>query len=135
MSREEKPLEDLPQDLIDRLKSADQPVSMITPGVDREIAQMAESQFSSRKRPVWNRPPTWAAIAATVLIAVSLLQFDGPRVEEQDGIYADVDGSGSIDIADVLRLARTRGASQKSQAEIDAFAMRIVSLAPAGESS
>lgn len=134
MTREDKEHEDLPQDLIDQLKSADRPVSMITKRVDREIARLAQAQFSSRQ-PVWSRPPAWAAIAATVLVALFLVQLRGPQVVERGPIYADLDNSGRIDIADVLHLARASGTKQQGQAEIDAFAMRIVSLKPSGETS
>ena len=135
MTREEKEHEDLPQGLIDQLKSADQPVSMITSRVDREISRLAESQFSSRRRPFWNRRPALVAIAATVLVTLFFVQLRGPQVDEQVPIYADLDNSGRIDIADVLHLARSRGSEQESQADIDAFAMRIVSLASLGETS
>jgi len=135
MTREEKEHEDLPQDLIDQLKLADRPVSMITSRVDREVSQLAEAHFSTRRRPVWTRRPAWVAIAATVLVALFLVELRGPQVDEQLPIYADLDNSGRVDIADVLHLARARGANQMEQAEIDAFAMRIVSLTTTGETS
>jgi len=135
MTRDEQEYDDLPQDLIDQLKSADQPVSMITSRVDREISQLAEAHFSRRRQTVWSRHPAWAAVAATALLALLLVQLRGPQVDEHVPIYADLDNSGRIDIADVLYLARTRGAEQQQRAEIDAFAMRVVSLAPTGETS
>ncbi len=133
MTREDDEYEDLPKTLIDQLKSADQPIPMITSRVDREIYRLAQAQFSGRQR-VWGRRSAWAAIAATVLVALFLVQLRGPQVVEPGPVYADLDNSGRIDIADVLHLARAGGAGQR-QAEIDAFAMRIVSLAPSGETS
>jgi hypothetical protein len=126
--------EQLPQAFIDRLKAQDRPVPLITSRIDREILQMAEKQFG-RRRPERIGRPAWAAIAATVLIALFVAQFRGPQVIEPGPVYADIDQSGHIDIADVLALARTQPAAQLSQAELDAFAMRIVSLAPPGDRS
>ena len=134
MTHENHTSEQLPKTVIDQLKSADQPDSLITSRVDREILQLAEAQFSSR-RAVWQRRPAWAAIAATVLIAFFVVQVREPTAVDGDAIYADVDHSGRIDIADVLALARTRGNGEKTQAELDAFAMRIVSLAAPEETS
>ena len=108
---------------------------MITSRVDREISQLAEAHFSNRRRSVWSRRPAWAAIAAAVLVSLFLVQLRGPQVDEQVATYADLDGSGNIDIADVLLFARTRGGELESQADIDAFAMRVVSLASLGETS
>ena len=134
MKHENETSEQLPNALIDQLKSADQPDSLITSRVDREILQLAKAQFSSR-RAVWQRRPTWAAIAATVLIAFFIVQLRGPTTVDSGLIYADVDHSGRIDIADVLAVARTRGDGEKSQAELDAFAMRVVSLSALEETS
>ena len=134
MTHENDTSEQLPSALIDQLKSTDQPDSLITSRVDREILQLAESQFSSR-RAIWHRRPAWVAIAASVLVAFIIVQLREPAIVDGEAIYADVDLSGQIDIADVLALARTRGNGEKSQAELDAFAMRIVSLAAPEETS
>ena len=134
MTEENDTTEQLPSSLIKQLKAADQPGSMITAKVDRHILQMAESQFAS-PRPAWQRRPAWAAIAATVLIAVFASQFRESPIDSTGEIYADVDQSGRIDIADVLATARARGGSTKTQAELDAFAMRVVSLTASGETS
>lgn len=134
MTHENEKSEQLPNTLIDQLKSADQPGSLITSRVDREILKLAEAQFSSR-RSVWQRRPAWAAIAATVLIMFFVVQLREPTAVDGGLIYADVDHSGRIDIADVLAIARTRDRGEKTQAELDAFAMRIVSLAAPEETS
>jgi len=134
LTQENDTSEQLPNTLIDQLKSADQSDSLITSRVDRQILQLAETQFSSRQA-VWQRRPVWAAIAATVLIALFVVQLREPTIVEGHSIYADVDQSGQIDIADVLAVARTRDRGEKTQAELDAFAMRIVSLAESEEST
>jgi len=132
MGPEKERSEDLPQPLIEALKSADRPVAMITARVDREVSEMARSHFSARRQPTRVPRPAWAAMAATVLIAVIVVQLQPP---DQSTLYTDVDRSGRIDIADVLALARAQGPGERSQAELDAFASRIVSLKRAGEAS
>ena len=134
MTHENETSEPLPKTVIDQLKSADQPDSLITSRVDREILRLAEVQFS-RRRAVRHRRPAWVAIAASVLVAFIVVQLREPTMVDGDAIYADVDHSGQIDIADVLALARTRGNGEKTQAELDTFAMRIVSLAAPEETS
>jgi len=135
MGPENEQFDDLPQSLIDELKSADQPVPMITARVDREISEMARVQFSGRLQPAWMTRSGWAAIAATVLVALFMAQTQLPPAHDQNAVYADIDQSGQIDIADVLALARTRKPGEVTQAQLDAFAMKIVSLKPAGDSS
>ena len=71
------------------------------------------------------------SLAATVAAAWFVVQLAAPRVDEISPTYADLDGSGRIDIADVLRLARQASErGENAQAEIDRFAMRIVALEP-----
>lgn len=138
MEQENQQLEDLPQSLIDELRALDKPATLITSRVDRELANLAENQFSVRRRPSWTRGPAWGAIAATVLLAILIAQFSGTRLLQpgaDDSTYADVDGSGRVDIADVLALARDKERDQITQAEIDAFAQRIVSLGSGSDAS
>ena len=125
---------DLPANLIVELKRADRSVALITSRVDLQISQMAQAQFSTRGQPVWRSRPVWAAIAASVLIMVFVVESQ-LTFEVAKPIYADIDGSGRIDIADVLALARTRDSGESSQAEIDAFASQVVSLRPSGDAS
>lgn len=134
MTNENEESEQLPHDLIEQLKSADQANSLITSRVDREILRLAEEQFSSR-RSARHQRPAWFALAASVLIVFFVVQFRESSEFDSNSIYADVDNSGQIDIADVLATARTRGKDAKSQAELDAFATRIVSLSASKESS
>lgn len=135
MEHENIQIEDLPQTLIDELKVAEKKVPLITASVDRRISDAAKEQFKRRRQPPWKSRPAWVAIAATLLIAVMVVQFGGINTAPLETIYADVDGSGQIDIADVLALARTRDPEQITQAELDEFAMRIVSLSSGGDAS
>lgn len=134
MGPEKERSEDLPQPLIEALRSADRPVPMITARVDREISEMARRHFSVRRQSPRVPHSAWAAIAATVLIAVFVVQLEPPG-PDQGALYADIDGSGRIDIADVLALARAQEPEERSQAELDAFASRIVSLKRSGDAS
>ncbi len=120
--------DDLPQELIDELRSADRRVAMITSRVDREISAMARAQFARRSRP---RRVAMFAAAASVLVAVLFSQTLGPDLDFATDGFADHDASGQIDIADVLYLAR----QSTDQAEIDKFALRVVALQSAGDTS
>ena len=126
----------LPQALIDELKEADRQLPIITSRVDREILAMAAAQFEQRRPALWKSRPAWAAAAAMALVAVFVVNSLQRPALVETAVYADVDNSGSIDIADVLALARSAEQTGKlSQAEIDAFAMQIVSLNPVGDAS
>lgn len=124
--REDETFEDLPPDFVERLKAADRPLPVVTARVDRVLSEAARKRFAGRGR----RRPRWLgaagiAAAASVLLAVLALQWPLPA-SKRDTLYADVDGSGRIDIADVLALARE--SNGRSQEELDAFAYRIVSV-------
>lgn len=128
---ENEPFNDLPASLVDQLKSADRPVPMITARVDREIAESARAHFAGRRRLPLLRRTALAAVAATVLIGILVLQWQVPR-PDRAAVYGDLDRSGQIDIADVLAAAREHKASRP---ELDAFAYRVVSLEPIGDAS
>ena len=116
--------EQLPSALVDELKRIDRAPAVITSRVDRTLSTMAHGHFSSRPVPRW-RQPAWGAAAACVLATV--LITTNPLEDRSDrSIYADVDGSGAVDIADVLALARSGQAVD--QGDLDAFAFRLVSL-------
>jgi len=134
MSDENEQADSLPQPLVDKLKSTDQALPLITARVDRDISAMARNHFSSRRRSAWKPRPAWAAMAATVLLAVLFVQLQNRGTPDTAAMYPDVDRSGRVDIADVLALARTQP-GKSSQAELDAFAMRIVSLKRTGDAS
>ena len=131
---EDDNLEALPDELVAELKKADKPGALITAKVDRSLANLAREQFETRLEKRRRVAPAWYAVAATVLLAVLVLPFTSRFGTVDDGLYADVDNSGQIDIADVLTLAR-RSDGEVTQAELDAFAMKVVSLADAGETS
>ncbi len=114
-------LPELPDELVEALK--EDPTPLITSRVDRALEAQARRAFKLRKaaKPVRKQRVTrWAAIAASVIAAVIVIgDMRQPRT-----LYADHDNSGQIDIADVLALAR----DGYDEAELDAFAMQIVSL-------
>ena len=113
----------LPEALIDELKRRDAAPEVITSRVDRTLAAAARTHFRGEPRTVWHRPGAWAAAAASAVLAVGLTTSYLPD-RDRGPIYADIDGSGQIDIADVLALAR----AGVPQAELDAFARRVVAL-------
>ena len=116
--------EDLPDELVRELRRCDEPVTMITSRVDREIGKMATVQFAGRDRRYVVRRVAWAAAAGVGVLALLLLQQQEP-VPGTPTTLADLDGSGQVDIADVLHLAKQPGADQTT---IDALAMQLVTL-------
>ena len=121
---------ELPDDFIEEMRRLDRSVSMLTPGVDRRLADAAAAHF--RHRPTLRRRPArrWAmagTLAASVAIG-SLL------VRNQSGIEPalpanDFDGSGVVDILDAFALASmAEGAVGPPQARIDALIMDIVAV-------
>ena len=123
----------LPATLVEALKAEDQPPALITSRADRAIESQAAAHFGSRRSSARDWRPAWYAAAAAAAVALLLVVPREPSINEgigaQDGFYADVDGSGQIDIADVLAVARSGRASQP---DIDAFASRVVTLSPQG---
>ena len=117
------PDDQLPEALIDELKRRDRAPDVITSRVDRSVAVALRAHFGAARAPRWRNPGAWAAAAACAVVAVGL---STSYLSERGGapIYRDVDGSGRIDIADVLALAR----EGVPQTELDAFALRIVAL-------
>jgi len=129
VTHKENETEELPEALIEALRSADEAVPLITARVDREVLKMARDQFAGRK-PAWRRRPAWAAVAATILIAIFVVQLDQPMQQ----VNLSMQAARPADISDVLKLARERAGDPAAQVEIDALAMRVVSLSPAGAS-
>lgn len=122
---------EVPEALVARLKAADRAPPLITAQVDRRVLADAKAQFA-RRRPVWRQRaprPVWAALAASLVLGLFIV-WDRPQPPSGPAVpvYADVDGSGHIDIADVLALARASGTDAASQAELDAFARQVVAL-------
>ena len=129
---DENQFDDLPAALVEALKREDEALPVITAQVDRRMAELAREQFANRKAPSAIPKTAWMGVAAALAVAVVGLQLWQPAIRDRHDIYADVDGSGQIDIADVLAIARRESLSQ---AEIDAFANRIVALNPVGDAS
>ena len=117
----------LPEALIDELKRRDRAADVITSRVDRSVAAAARAHFGESPARRVQNPGAWIAAAACAVLAVGL---STTRLSERGAApeYADVDGSGRIDIADVLALAR----EGVPQAELDAFALRVVTLEGGG---
>lgn len=134
MMHEEDNSDRLPDSLIAELRKADKSSPLITAKVDRTVANLAHEQFSSRPGKHRHAAPAWLAVAATMVLAVFLLQTKYQPETDITELYTDVDKSGQIDIADVLALARRNG-RKITQAELDAFALRVVSLADNGDAS
>ena len=124
--RDRDDIAELPTELVDALKSVDHAPAVVTRVVDRTLADAASAQFAGRGSPgAWRRSGRWAALAASIAVAAVLaVRWDG-WARPDEAVYADVDGSGTIDIADVLALARTGSASAD---ELDAFARRVVAV-------
>lgn len=118
--------EQLDEGLIRALKAADEAPAMITARVDRALVDISTHHFATR-RSGWKRHGGWALAASVALVAVLAVQTIGPAPGDAELLYADVNGSGAIDIADVFALARAERPGV-TQADLDAFAMRVVSL-------
>ena len=131
MSSDDDQTTELPAGLVKALKSQHAPARLITARVDRAIGQMAAKQFAAEPRRVVG--PIWLAAAASLLVAVFVIQSYDAVDESAAPILADIDGSGQVDIADILALARN--SDDLSQSEIDALAMQLVSLDRSGDSS
>ena len=125
MADTEQPGGNLPQPMIDELKRLDRAPDVITVRVDRAVAGMALDHFAGRRAPRWQRYGAWGAVAACAVLVVALTT-GRHAIERESGIFSDIDGSGRIDIADVLALARSGDGI--AQADLDAFALRVVAL-------
>ena len=115
----------LPRPLIDELGRLDRAPDVITARADRAVAAAARDHFCARGIPRWRRHGAWGAVAACAVLAVALT-VGREALDRDPALYSDVDGSGRIDIADVLALARS--GSGVGQADLDAFAWRVVAL-------
>jgi hypothetical protein len=122
--------ETLPPAMISRLRALDRAQPIVDPRTDRAVLEAARNYFAGRpaaraRRSRWAVP---LGAAAAVLLAAVLMRplvFEPPSAD-------DVDGSGSVDVLDVLALARMRAAggdaSGVTEARIEELAYRIVAL-------
>ena len=123
--------ETLPPAIARRLRALDREQPIVDPRTDRAVLEAANSYFAARPARVRARRSRWAlplGAAAAVLLAAVLMRplvFNAPSAD-------DVDGSGSVDVLDVLALARMRAAggdaSGVTDSRIDELAYRIVAL-------
>ena len=123
--------ETLPPALASRLRRLDRAEAILDPRTDRAVLEAARSYFAVRPAAARTRRSRWAlplGAAAAVLLAAVLVRpivFHTPSAD-------DVDGSGRVDVLDVLALARMRAAGGEasgiSDARIEELAYRIVAL-------
>ena len=118
--------EQLPGALVEALTRLDRAPEVITSRVDRSLAGMAHTQFAQRCVPRWQPQGAWRVAAAACVLVVVLFTTNHLWEQDDTSLYADIDGSGQIDIADVLALARAEDGV--NQADIDAFAYRLVAM-------
>ena len=123
--------ETLPAAIASRLRALDRGQPIVDPRTDRAVLEAARAYFDGRPAAARARRSRWAiplGAAAAVLLAAVLMRplvFQPPSAD-------DVDGSGSVDVLDVLALARMRAAagdaSDITEARIEELAYRIVAL-------
>ena len=123
--------ESLPPAIASRLRRLDRAEAILDPRTDRAVLEAARSYFAARPVAARARRSRWAVplgAAAAVLLAAVLVRpivFHTPSAD-------DVDGSGRVDVLDVLALARMRAAlgdaSGVTDARIEELAYRIVAV-------
>ena len=119
---------DLPGDVVEGLRRLDKSVAVLTPAVDRRVAEAAAAHFADRPDTVRPKKRRWA-VAGTLAASLAVGVF---LVRTQTGMDSamlanDIDGSGVVDILDAFALARTSDGAA-SQAQIDALIGDIVAL-------
>lgn len=124
--------ETLPPAIASRLRRLDRAQPIVDPRTDRAVLAAAQSYFAARPAASRPRRTRWLPLgaAAAVLLAAALMR---PFVLDlAPPGRDDVDGSGRVDVLDVLALARLRAAggdaSNVTAARIDELAYRIVAL-------
>lgn len=125
---------ELPDAVAKRLAERDRVVGIVAPETDRAVRALAEAHFASRtampERRAGRRWHVPAALAAGIVFALLMLR-PAEIFRSAPGIQDDVDGSGQVDILDVLALARmTADDMHAHQLDVDALAARIVALTP-----
>src|SRR5688572_19655507 len=123
--------ETLPPAIANRLRRLDRAEPIFDPRTDRVVLEAARSYFAARPAAAPARRSRWAVplgAAAAVLLAAVLVRPLVFRTPSAD----DVDGSGRVDMLDVLALARMRAAggdaSGITDTRIEELAYRIVAL-------
>ena len=123
--------ETLPPAIASRLRRLDRAEAILDPRTDGAVLEAARSYFAARPAAARARRARWAVplgAAAAVLLAAVLVRPIVFHTSSAD----DVDGSGRVDVLDVLALARMRAAggdaSGITDARIEELAYRIVAL-------
>ena len=121
----------LPAALIEDLGRLDKSLAVMTPAVDRRLAEAARAQFGARPERRRMAPRRWAfagSLAASLTLAAAWWLAEGGV--DPTLLADDIDGSGVVDIRDAFALARMAGEDRTpaAQERIDALAMRVVAL-------
>ena len=122
---------ELPAALIEDLARLDKSLAVMTPAVDRHLAEAARAHFGARPERRRMTPGRWAlvgSLAASLLVAVVLWRTESGV--DPSLLANDIDGSGVVDILDAFALARMAGEDRTpaAQERIDSLAMSIVAL-------
>ena len=129
--QQERDDSELPGALIEGLARLDKSLAVMTPAVDRRLAEAARAHFAQRLDRHRRTPWRWAvagSLAASLVVAVVLWRTESGV--DPSLLAKDVDGSGVVDILDAFALARMSGEDRTpaAQEKIDALAMSIVAL-------
>ena len=119
---------DLPGDIVEGLRRLDKSVALLTPAVDRRVAEAAAAHFEHRPYTIRPKKRRWAvagALAASLAAGVFLVRTQ--TYMESAMLANDIDGSGVVDILDAFAMARMSDGAA-SQAQIDALIGDIVAL-------
>lgn len=124
MSEQEPQLDDLPREIVARLRAVDRAQPILDPRTDRAVLDAAQRFFRARqpRAALWRRRLVPVAAAAMLVLALLVVQPLDRLARNPD----DVDRSGSVDILDAFALARAPGGEERGRA----LAVRVVSLAP-----
>jgi len=127
MNDQNRQFDQLPEELVARLRALDRSRPIVDPRTDRAIVAQAQAHFAARverfshvRRKRWAM--TFAAAAALAVAFLVVRPFDRFGLADPD----DIDGSGQVDILDAFALAR----AQADDERIATLAARVVSLAP-----
>lgn len=119
---------ELPNDVVERLRRLDKSVAVLTPAVDRRVAEAAAAHFEDRPERVYLKVRRWAVagtLAASLAVGVFLVRS---HTDMESAMLAnDIDGSGIVDILDAFALARMNDTAA-SQTQIDVLIRDIVAL-------
>lgn len=119
---------ELPNDVVEGLKRLDKSMALLTPAVDRRVADAAAAHFAERpdrRRPTRRRWAVAGTLAASLVVGVFLVRTQTGM--EPAMLANDFDGSGAVDILDAFALARMNDTAA-SQAQIDVLIRDIVTL-------